>query len=260
MGPLALGVIPGATPGKWIDAWQERMPRVELNLHPISVAEQGAALREGGLDAALVRLPIDADGLHIIPLYDERPVAVAAADSHLMAADELDLADLAGEIVVVPRDDVLRLAVPGAIAPSFAPPEDTEMAIATVAAGIGVVIVPMSLARLHHRKDVDYRPLRDGPVVDRGAGLAGRSDDAGGAGLRRHRARAHAELLALTGSSSGEGRGMSPTWVPATSPADPTQEAACPEHAATPAPNARQSPDTGCCESSPNNRSTVSAP
>ena len=161
---FVLGAVPGATPGKWIDAWQERMPRVELNLHPISVAEQGAALRDEGLDAALVRLPIDADGLHIIPLYDERPVVVAATDSHLMAADELDLADLAGEIVVVPRDDVLHLAVPGAIAPSFAPPEDTEMAIATVAAGIGVVIVPMSLARLHHRKDVDYRPLRDGPT------------------------------------------------------------------------------------------------
>ena len=164
VGPLALGVIPGATPGKWIDAWQERMPGVELSLRSISVAEQGAALRDGGLDAALVRLPIDTDGLHVIPLYDERPVAVAAADSHLMAADELDLADLAGEIIVVPRDDVLRLAVPGAIAPSFAPPEDTEMAIATVAAGIGAVIVPMSLARLHQRKDVDYRPLRDGPM------------------------------------------------------------------------------------------------
>ncbi|WP_457100407.1 LysR family substrate-binding domain-containing protein [Microbacterium sp. P5_E9] len=164
VGPLALGVIPGATPGKWIDAWQERMPGVELSLHPISVAEQDAALRDGGLDAALVRLPIDAEGLHVIPLYDERPVVVAAADSHLMAADELDYADLAGEIVVVPRDDVLHLAVPDAIAPSFAPPEDTELAIATVAAGIGVVIVPMSLARLHHRKDVDFRPLCDGPV------------------------------------------------------------------------------------------------
>jgi len=164
VGPLVLGVIPGATPGKWIDAWHERMPGVELALRPIAVAEQATALRDGGLDAALVRLPIDAEGLHVIALYDERPVVVAAADSHLMAADELDLADLAGEIVVVPRDDVLRLAVPGAIAPSFAPPEDTEMAIATVAAGVGVVIVPMSLARLHHRKDADYRPLRDGTV------------------------------------------------------------------------------------------------
>jgi DNA-binding transcriptional LysR family regulator len=28
---------------------------------------------------------------------------------------------------------------------------------------VGVVIVPMSLARLHHRKDAAHRPLTDGP-------------------------------------------------------------------------------------------------
>jgi DNA-binding transcriptional LysR family regulator len=37
-------------------------------------------------------------------------------------------------------------------------------AIATAATGTGIVIVPMSLARLHHRKDADHRPLVDGPV------------------------------------------------------------------------------------------------
>jgi hypothetical protein len=31
------------------------------------------------------------------PLYDEVPVVVCAADSHLTAADELTLADLVGE-------------------------------------------------------------------------------------------------------------------------------------------------------------------
>ena len=110
-----------------------------------------------------MRLPIDQDGLHVIPLYDEVPVVVAAADSHLMAVDELDLADLVGEVIVVPRDDVLALAVPGGVTASFAPPADTEEAIAIVAAGVGIVVVPMSLARLHRRKDADYRPLRDGP-------------------------------------------------------------------------------------------------
>lgn len=33
-----------------------------------------------------------------------------------------------------------------------------------MAAGVGVVIVPMSLARLHHRKDITSRLLTDGPV------------------------------------------------------------------------------------------------
>ncbi|MET0781497.1 MAG: LysR substrate-binding domain-containing protein, partial [Microbacterium sp.] len=91
-GPFVLGAIPGATPGGWIDAWQERMPQSELELRPISVADQRTALLERGLDAALVRLPIDASGLHIIPLYDEIAVVVSSADSHLTAADELTLA------------------------------------------------------------------------------------------------------------------------------------------------------------------------
>jgi DNA-binding transcriptional LysR family regulator len=151
-------------PGKWIAAWAEQMPRVTLELVPLAVAEQRTALDEGAVDAALVRLPLDRDGLHVITLYEEVAVAVVAADSHLTAADELDLADLAGEVLVSPADGVLDLDVPGTLAPSFARPETTADAIAVVAAGVGVVVVPMSLARLHARKDVAARPLRDGPI------------------------------------------------------------------------------------------------
>ncbi|WES62986.1 LysR family substrate-binding domain-containing protein [Microbacter sp. GSS18] len=163
-GPFRLGAIPGATPGKWIDIWHDRMPDVELVLTPIAVADQGRALREAEVDAALVRLPLDEAGMHSIPLYDEITVVVASKDSHLTAADELEAADLAGEVIIVPRDDVLSLEVPGGIAPRFDAPDDTAQAIATVATGVGVVIVPMSLARLHHRKDTEYRPLREGPT------------------------------------------------------------------------------------------------
>jgi DNA-binding transcriptional LysR family regulator len=160
---FALGAIPGATPGKWIDIWNERMPRTRLDLIPLSVSEQREALLRGDVDAALVRQPIDREDLHVIALYDEVTVVVVAADSHLTAADELDADDLEGEVLIVPRDDVLGLEIDGTVAPRFDPPETTEDAIATVAAGVGVVIVPMSLARLHHRKDADYRPLRDAP-------------------------------------------------------------------------------------------------
>lgn len=140
------------------------MPHTDLVLTPLAVADQRRALVGGEVDAALVRLPIHAHDLHVIALYDEVSVVVTSAESHLTAADELELADLEGEIVIVPRDDVLGIRVPGAVAPSFAAPEDTGEAIATVASGVGVVIVPMSLARLHHRKDAAHRPLRDAPV------------------------------------------------------------------------------------------------
>lgn len=161
-GSFRLGAIPGATPGKWIDTWNERMPRTPLELVPVAFADQRRALVGAEVDAALVRLPIEKDGLHLIALYDEIPVVVCARDSHLTAADELDADDLAGEVLIVPQDDVLGVRIPGTVTPSFAPPADTEEAIATVAAGVGIVVVPMSLARLHHRKDADYRPLRGG--------------------------------------------------------------------------------------------------
>ena len=161
---MRLGAIPGATPGKWIDTWNERMPRTALELVPLAVADQRRALIEGEVDAALVRLPIDKGGLNVIPLYDEVPVVVCARDSHLTAAEELDAADLRGEVLIVPQDDVLGVEIPGTLAPAFDAPADTAEAIATVAAGVGIVVVPMSLARLHHRKDTDHRPLQGGPV------------------------------------------------------------------------------------------------
>lgn len=164
-GPLRLGATPGATPGTWIDRWQERMPRTPLDLVALSTADQHAALHSGAVDVAIVRLPIDRDGLNVIALYDEAPVVVCAAESHLTAADELHLADLAGDVVIVPQDAILNPHVPDAAAPAFAAPKTTEDAIALAATGIGIVIVPMSLARLHHRKDTAWRPLVDGPVA-----------------------------------------------------------------------------------------------
>lgn len=158
-----LGVVPGATPGKWVDIWKQRMPRVTIELVPIEVSEQRATIEE--LDAALVRRPIDdADELHVIPLYDEVPVVVASAESHLMAADELTADDLAGEVLITPLDDVLGPLELPTVAPNFPPLQTTADAIATAATGVGIVIVPMSLARLHLRKDAGYRPLVEGPT------------------------------------------------------------------------------------------------
>lgn len=173
-GPLRLGAIAGATPGTWIDRWQERMPGTPLELLPLALAEQRTALIDETVDVAIVRLPIERTGLNVIALYDEAPVVVCAADSHLTAADELSLADLDGEVVIVSRDAVLTPPVPGAAPASFDAPDTVGDAIALAATGIGIVIVPMSLARLHHRKDTSWRPLSDGPSSS--VALAWRAD------------------------------------------------------------------------------------
>lgn len=164
LGPFRLGAAPGATPGKWIDVWKQRMPGNPIDLVTVGFDDQAAALVRGGVDAALVRLPVDRSGLSVIPLYDETTVVVCGADSSLTAADELTLADLVGEVVIVPADDTLGLEVPGTVAPAFPALATTEDAVATAATGVGIVLVPMSLARLHHRKDTAYRPVVDAPT------------------------------------------------------------------------------------------------
>ncbi|MBS1907351.1 MAG: LysR family substrate-binding domain-containing protein [Actinobacteria bacterium] len=161
---LRLGAVPGATPGRWIDTWKERMPLVSLELVPVAFAAQRTALTQGIVDLALVRAPFDADGMHAIPLYEELPVVIAGAESHLLAAEELTPADLEGETLLTTCEDVLG-DLDLLTEPSRIPPLDTvQDAVATVASGVGILVAPMSLARLHHRKDVEYRILRDAPV------------------------------------------------------------------------------------------------
>ncbi|ALX65643.1 LysR family substrate-binding domain-containing protein [Microbacterium sp. XT11] len=167
-----LGAVEGATPGRWIDTWKTRMPHVAIELVPIPLSSQRAAIDE--VDAALVRLPLDDGSLHVIRLYDEVPVVVAPVDSHLLAADELTADDLAGETVIPVVDHPLGELRLDGTEPARFPPLTASDAVATSASGVGIVIVPMSIARLHHRKDVDYRPLADGPTST--VGLAWRRD------------------------------------------------------------------------------------
>ncbi|SDG37126.1 DNA-binding transcriptional regulator, LysR family [Microbacterium pygmaeum] len=157
---LRLGTVAGATPGRWIDTWRERFPDVPVEVVPLELSSQQESLRAGGVDLALVRVPLDPDGLSVIALYDEIAVVVCSADSALTAVEELDPADLEGEVLLVPRDAVYDIDLPGTLTPRVDPPADTAEAIATVAAGVGIVIVPLSLARLHSRKDAAHRPLR----------------------------------------------------------------------------------------------------
>jgi DNA-binding transcriptional LysR family regulator len=111
----------------------------------------------------LLRLPTDTSALAVIPLYDETTVVVVPADHHLCAADEITVADLAGEPTLLPLDDVVAWPDPPGISVDHRP-ETTQDAIELVAAGLGALIVPQSLARLYHRKDLTYRPIADAPT------------------------------------------------------------------------------------------------
>lgn len=184
-----LGFVPGVTPAKWVRIWQQRH-RLPLELHQLEVTAAAADLEHGEIDMALLRPPVDAATVSAIPLYTEVPVVIAAKD-HALAAlapgEEVTAADLAEESFLLPEDDVYTLAsstpatatgaagqhpgsrppspdhIPGALVDHR--PATTTDAITLVAAGTGLLIVPLSLARLHHRRDLVHRPLADGPAA-----------------------------------------------------------------------------------------------
>ncbi|MFD0313398.1 LysR family substrate-binding domain-containing protein [Streptomyces flavalbus] len=158
-----LAYVPGATPGKWVRVWRERLPDVPLDLVQVTAAEAPEVLRDGAADAGIVRLPVDRTVFSAIPLYTEETVVIVPKDHLLTAADEVTVADVADEVVLHPLDDVLgwEQGPPGE--PAFERPATTADAVELVAAGIGVLLVPQSLARLHHRRDLTYRPVVDAP-------------------------------------------------------------------------------------------------
>ncbi|MCT9004440.1 LysR family transcriptional regulator substrate-binding protein [Streptomyces sp. NPDC054766] len=157
-----LAYVPGVTPSKWVRIWNERLPDVPLALVPVSAAEVYDVLRRGDADAGFVRLPVDRADLSAIPLYTETTVVVVPKDHIVSAVEQVSGEDLADDIVLHPLDDPLEWErLPGK--PALERPASTEDAVELVAAGIGVVVVPQSLARLHHRKDLTYRTVTDAP-------------------------------------------------------------------------------------------------
>jgi DNA-binding transcriptional LysR family regulator len=150
------------TPTKWVRIWNERLPGVPLSLIQVPAAEAAALVRDQGADAVLLRLPIDRTGLHAIPLYAETTVVVVPKDHVVTAVEEVTTADLADEVVLHPLDDTLDWQRPPGHE-AHARPATTADAVELVAAGAGLLVVPQSLARLHHRKDLTYRPVVDAP-------------------------------------------------------------------------------------------------
>lgn len=157
-----LAYVSGVTPTKWVRTWMERVPGVSLQLVPVSAAEASGMLRDRSVDAGLVRLPVDRTLFSAIPLYVETTVVVVPKDHLLTALDEASPGDLADEVVLHPLDDTLGWDTPPG-RPALQRPETTADAVELVAAGVGLLVVPQSLARLHHRRDLTYLPLTDVP-------------------------------------------------------------------------------------------------
>ncbi|SER35271.1 DNA-binding transcriptional regulator, LysR family [Arthrobacter sp. OV608] len=146
---LRIAYVAGVTPGKWIRRWEERVQHVPLEAFMSDDGAQVRVLRDGSADLSFVRLPVEREGLSVIPLYEEQPVVVAPKGHEISVFEEVALADLAEEAFL----DVAALGGP-------------EAALQVVATGAGLAILPMSVARHFNVKDTVARRLTGAPTTE----------------------------------------------------------------------------------------------
>ncbi|NQX16232.1 LysR substrate-binding domain-containing protein [Rathayibacter sp. VKM Ac-2857] len=161
---LLVALVPGVTPTKWTRVWSERRPDLRLRVLLIAESEQEEVLRDGRAQLVFVRGDVRSDSVSSILLYEEQPVAILARDHAFADAEEMDVADLADEHLLqepeaVPEWAALAAEIVDGTRRALPRMAGLDDAVEQVAAGVGVLIVPQSVARVHSRKDVRVVPV-----------------------------------------------------------------------------------------------------
>ena len=186
-GTLEVGFVSSATLSVLPDAlrlFRERFGGVTLELREMTSAQQVEALYAGEVRAGLARLPLEAPGISVEPVFEE-PLLVALPAGHPL--EELERVPMQ-EVVDQPLIFFTQRLVPGFHAQIVelyqqvgAFPKVAQHAVhlqtivGLVASGIGVAILPGS-ARKVRREGVSYRPL-DAEGATSWLGLATPADE-----------------------------------------------------------------------------------
>ena len=185
IGLLTVGFIESAAGlvlPRAVRSFRRRHPRVELVLRELGVDAQLEGLRDGALDVAILRPPVDEEQLEIATVLEEGLV-VAVADDHRLAtrrrvvpgalADE-PLVLLSRDVVPGLYDQILALQPGGGAVKIAQEASSIQAVLALVAAGLGPSLLPASVRSLDRRGVVliDLRPSPRSEML-----IAARRDD-----------------------------------------------------------------------------------
>ncbi|HEX9396414.1 MAG TPA: LysR family transcriptional regulator [Burkholderiales bacterium] len=159
------GVLPGL-----LKRFKALRPGVALQLREMLSPEQAAALAAGELDFGLLLPPVaGADFEHVVVQRERFVAALPARHALARLRGPLAVRELAGEaFVMVPRDIapglndiIVGLASRAGFAPRLAQEAiQMQTVVSLVSSGLGVALVPGSVANLG-RRGVAYRELAD---------------------------------------------------------------------------------------------------
>jgi DNA-binding transcriptional LysR family regulator len=182
-GRLRLGRLADAVPAvipRAIAAFASRYPGIEIVPETVQASRAVEEVRAGRLDVALVGLPVAAEGLKVVRVAREGAVA-AVADRHALSGrSSIPVAALgAHRLVLLPRatnpafhDAVLGACRTADVAPALIDTAEpnVEHALLLVASGLGVAVLPASVADRYAIPGISFRPLEPpAPTLELGA-------------------------------------------------------------------------------------------
>ena len=191
-GRLRLGFVSLADYGvlpELLKAYKAARPGVSLALREMLSPEQAAALAAGELDFGLLLPPVAGDLEHLVVQRERFVAALPSRHSLARSRARIAVRELAGEaFVIAPReiapglhDIVAMLAARAGFSPRVAQEAiQMQTVVSLVSSGLGVAVVPASVANLG-RRGVVYREIADAhPRLD--LWLAWRRGSLGAAG------------------------------------------------------------------------------
>jgi DNA-binding transcriptional LysR family regulator len=159
---FTVGFMPGLIVTPAVSEFSRRQPEITVEVLRTDWINQTDVIHDGTVDVGYLRLPVELRGLTVEPLLSEQRVAVVPAGHRLAGKDSVLVADLAAEHLLqdpeaVPewRDIAVELRdgrPPGRI-PFF---RTVEEKLEHVAAGHGIVVLPLSTATFYTRADISH--------------------------------------------------------------------------------------------------------
>ncbi|MCO7506957.1 MULTISPECIES: LysR family transcriptional regulator [Pseudomonas] len=148
-----------------VTRFSQSHPGVVLNIREQPMAESPALVRDGVLDIAYVRTPMDLpDELVAMDLHEEGFVLALPASSRLNELPQIMAARLATETFILPEQisGTLAVAAQGGFVPRLGPQPGSLVAVITlVSLGQGVALVPESVLQHITLPQVSYRRIAD---------------------------------------------------------------------------------------------------
>ena len=182
-GPFRLGVIPTIAPfflPRALSKAKAAFPRLKLYLREDLTSRLIEGLRAHTLDAALIALPYEAQGIDTMALFDDEFLFVGPPDHPLSTKSELRPSDLEGEPVLLLEDGhCLRdhaIGVCGMTRPGQEEVRATSLftLVQMAAGGLGISLLPKIAAEAGIPSEgLVVRPFTP-PVIGRQIGLAWR--------------------------------------------------------------------------------------